>query len=221
MTTNPILLPSSFPTGPMAAYDVVICSPIPHASLSTSDTDLITPRRPTSGHLLNSIQGVAPPPSQPPTLKGISETPILPIKPQPDSPILRTTLSDLEKQASTLKRLSKSVLASTAGYLSLLDHLEKAEDELFASLGELGGWLETGFGIPGGIWSEEGGIRKVRRDRRKTERDEIEGLVKRGLEAVKGDMKRKGVAGGGAQAKYAVSWLVRVLEITGRGLPHD
>ena len=129
----------------------------------------------------------------------------LPVEPLPDSLLLRSTFNALDHSASALKRLSKSVLASTSAYLALLEQVERAEDELFTHLGDLGRWLESGYGLSGhSVWDDQGGIRKVRRDVRRREREEIEVMVEHGLRTVKGELKRNGLAGGASQAKFEV-----------------
>jgi hypothetical protein len=125
----------------------------------------------------------------------------------PDSLLLRSTFAALEHSASTLKRLSKSVLASTTSYLALLQQLEAVEDELFGDLGELGRWLEGGYGINDGQVWDGAGIRKVRKDARAKEKAEIEVMVQQAVRSVKVDLKRNGLAGAGAQGKFEVSFL--------------
>lgn len=73
-------------------------------------------------------------------------------------------------------------------------------------MGELARWLESGYGIAGGvsIWDDEIGIRKVRRESRKREREEMVVMVDHGIRAVKGELKRNGLAGYGAQARFEV-----------------
>lgn len=130
----------------------------------------------------------------------------VPVEPLPDSLLLRSTFNALENSTSTLKRLSKSVLASSTAYLALLEQVERAEADLFSHLGQLGKWLEAGYGLSGfSIWDDEVGIRKVRLDARRREREEIEVMVEHSLRTVKGELKRNGLAGGNAQAKFEVS----------------
>jgi hypothetical protein len=109
----------------------------------------------------------------------------------------------LEYSTTTLKRFTKTVLTATSTYITLLEQVEKAEDEVFAALGELGRWLESGYGITGDIW-EDDGIRKIRRESRRREREEVEVRVENGLKAVKVELKRNGLAGGGAQTNFEV-----------------
>lgn len=136
--------------------------------------------------------------------------PTLPLDLLPDSLLLRSTFAALEHSASTLKRLSKSVLASTTSYLALLQQLEAVEDELFGDLGELGRWLEGGYGINDGQVWDGAGIRKVRKDARAKEKAEIEVMVQQAVRSVKVDLKRNGLAGAGAQGKFEVSFLVPI-----------
>lgn len=129
----------------------------------------------------------------------------LPIEPLPDSLLLRSTFNALDHSAATLKRLSKAVLSATSTYLALLEQVEKAEEDVFAQLGELGRWLESGYGVSGGsVWDDERGIRQVRKDARRREREEMEIMVEHGVRAVKGELKRNGLASGGAQARFEV-----------------
>lgn len=73
-----------------------------------------------------------------------------------------------------------------------------------SDLAELGRWLEGGYGLNGTIWEPEGGIRKVRRQRRRKEREEVEIMVEHSLKAAKAELKRHGLAGAGAQARFEV-----------------
>ena len=73
-----------------------------------------------------------------------------------------------------------------------------------ANLGELGRWLEGGYGLNGGIWVPDGGIRQMTRQKRRRERDELEIMVEHSLKATKAELKRQGLAGGGAQARFEV-----------------
>ncbi|WVQ98149.1 hypothetical protein IAU59_005271 [Kwoniella sp. CBS 9459] len=129
---------------------------------------------------------------------------LVPVQPSPDSLLLRSTFTALEHSTSTLKRLSKSVLTTASVVNTLAEQLEKAEDDLFAALGDLGRWLENGYGIQarGSIWESEGGIRKVNKEKRRREREEREVWVEHGLKAVKAELKRKGLAGHGAHTKF-------------------
>jgi len=122
----------------------------------------------------------------------------------PDSILCRSTFAALEHSAGTLKRLAKHVVAQASSVLALLEQLETAEDELMVALGELGRWLEGGYGVTGDVWDAEGGIRKVASERRRRDREDLEVMVIHSLEAVKGEIKRQGLAGHGAQAKFEV-----------------
>ncbi|WVF69701.1 hypothetical protein IAT40_004480 [Kwoniella sp. CBS 6097] len=128
----------------------------------------------------------------------------VPVQPLPDSLLLRSTFTALEHSTSTLKRLSKSVLTTASVVNTLAEQLERAEDDLFAALGDLGRWLENGYGIQakGSIWEPEGGIKKVNKEKRRREREEREVWVEHGLKAVKAELKRKGLAGYGAHARF-------------------
>ncbi|EIW71162.1 hypothetical protein TREMEDRAFT_73206 [Tremella mesenterica DSM 1558] len=126
----------------------------------------------------------------------------LPVRPVPDSLLLRSTFSSLEHSAATLKRLTKAALGAASVVRSLLEQLERAEDELFGALGELAQWLEVGYGVQGGVWDVNEGTRKVRKAKRRKEREELEVLVERNVAAVKGDLKRHGVANGAARVKF-------------------
>ncbi|ODN79614.1 hypothetical protein L202_03557 [Cryptococcus amylolentus CBS 6039] len=131
---------------------------------------------------------------------------LLPIKPVPDSLLFKHTLSALDSSASTFKRLSKTVLAYAAVAHTLSEQLEKAEDDLFGAVAELGRWLESGYdvqikGEKSGIW-EDDGIRKINKEKRRRERVETEVRIEQGLKDVKAHLKRRGLAGGGAQNKY-------------------
>ncbi|KAK4683513.1 hypothetical protein P7C73_g6735, partial [Tremellales sp. Uapishka_1] len=188
-------------------------------SLASSPPVLPIPRQPSP--LSFSIEPEEHTPPPPPVAKATPPPPSVPIRHGslmpvppvrqaasvplellPDSLLLRSTFSAMEHSAGTLKRLSKSVLTSTSAVLALMEQLEKAEDEFFTHLGELGRWLEGGYGLHGTIWEDDGGIRKVRAERRRREKDEMENMVEHGLQAVKAELKRQGLAGGGAQAKF-------------------
>jgi len=134
----------------------------------------------------------------------------LPIEPLPDSLLLRSTFNALDHSAATLKRLSKAVLSATSTYLALLEQVEKAEEDVFSQLGELGRWLESGYGVSGpSVWDDERGVRRVRKDARRREREEMEIMVEHGVRAVKGELKRNGLAGGGAQGRFEVRVVAR------------
>lgn len=139
---------------------------------------------------------------------------LVPTQPLPDSLLCRSTFAALEHSAITFKRVSKSVLASTAVYLALLEQVERAEDDFLGSLGELGRWLESGYGLTGSIWEPEDGIKKMRKQQRRKEREEVEVIVDHSLKAAKAELKRNGLAGGGAQARFEV----RLKRCTLRGL---
>lgn len=130
----------------------------------------------------------------------------VPTTPLPDSLVYRSTLSSLESSATTLKRLTKAVLAQAAVYSAMLEQMEKAEDEFLGSLGDLGRYLEGGFEVPGDIWTRED-VRGMRREEWKDKRDQLEGVLTSAVRAVKGDLKRQGLAGSGAQDRYDVSHL--------------
>lgn len=131
----------------------------------------------------------------------------IPIEPVPDSLIYRTTLKQLESQTVTLKRLSKTVLSNLATVSGIYDQLDSAEDELMGSLGELSRWLGHGYGLRPGVWDEDRGVKEVRREKRKRQKEDMEVMVHQSVENVRGELKRRGLAGGGATAKYEVSLL--------------
>lgn len=128
----------------------------------------------------------------------------MPTSPLPDSLVYRSTLSSLESSATTLKRLTKAVLAQAAVYNAMLEQMEKAEDEFLGSLGDLGRYLEGGFEVPGDIWSHAD-VRGMRREEWNHKRDQLEGVLTSAVRAVKSDLKRQGLAGSGAQDRYDVS----------------
>lgn len=128
----------------------------------------------------------------------------LPIRLQPDSLIYRTTLKQLESQTITLKRLAKSVQANLAVVSSVYEQLDRAEDELLSSLGEMSRWLAQGYGLRDGVWDEEGGVKRVRREKRRREKEDLEVMVQQSVDNVRGELKRRGLAGGGATARYEV-----------------
>ena len=86
----------------------------------------------------------------------------IPVRPSPDSIIHRTTLKQLESQTVTLKRLTKTVLANLAVVTGIYEQLDRAEDELLGSLGELSTWLGHGYGLKDGVWDADVGVRGVR-----------------------------------------------------------
>ncbi len=94
----------------------------------------------------------------------------------------------------------------------MIEQMQKAEDEFLGSLGDLGRYLEGGFEVPGDIWIRED-VRVMRREEWKDKRDQLEGVLTSAVRAVKGDLKRQGLAGSGAQDRYDVSHL------TSRWLP--
>lgn len=128
----------------------------------------------------------------------------IPIAPAPDSIVHRTTLKQLESQTVTLKRLSKAVLANLAIVTGIYEQLDRAEDELLGSLGEMATWLGHGYGIKDGIWEEDVGVRKIKREKRRREKEDLEVMVQNGVENVRGELKRRGLSGGGATAKFEV-----------------
>lgn len=136
----------------------------------------------------------------------------IPINPMPDSILSRSTFAALEHSAGTLKRLAKHVVTQASSVLALLEQLDSAEDELMVALGELGRWLEGGYGVTGDVWDAEDGIRKVASERRRRDREDLEVMVIHSLEAVKGEVKRQGLAGHGAQAKFEVTWIIAVTD---------
>lgn len=95
-------------------------------------------------------------------------------------------------------------MTQASAVLALLEQLESAEDELMVALGDLGRWLEGGYGVTGDVWDAEGGIRKVASERRRRDREDLEVMIIHPLEAIKGEIKRQGLAGHGAQAKFEV-----------------
>lgn len=130
----------------------------------------------------------------------------VPLTPESDSIIFRTTLKQLESQTVTLKRLAKTVLSDLAVVSGLYDQLDRAEDELLGSLGELARWLGSGYGLDKGVWDDEAdhGLRRVKREKRQREKQDLEVMVQHGVEGVRAELKRKGLAGGGATARYEV-----------------
>lgn len=128
----------------------------------------------------------------------------MPIRPVPDSLIYRTTLKQLESQTVTLKRLSKQVLSSLSTVTGIYDQLISAEDELLGSLGEMSRWLGHGYGLGSGIWDEEIGVRKYKKERRRREKEDLEVMVAQSVDNVRGELKRRGLAGGGATSRYEV-----------------
>lgn len=129
----------------------------------------------------------------------------MPIRPSPDSIIHRTTLKQLESQTVTLKRLTKTVLANLAVVAGIYEQLDRAEDEMLGSLGELATWMGHGYGLKDGVWDPESGVRRVKREKRKREKEDLEVMVLQGVDNVRGELQRRGLAGGGATAKYEVS----------------
>ena len=86
-----------------------------------------------------------------------------------------------------------------------LEAVEKAEDDLLYAIGEMSRWLEAGYGIPAAdLWSD-GGVRNVRKKKWKAQRDEVQVMVSHGAANVKSELKRHGLAGAGAQARFEVS----------------
>ncbi|WVO16606.1 hypothetical protein L204_104285 [Cryptococcus depauperatus] len=178
-------------------YDSTVSSACHSLSELPSAGDHGTPRA-TSGHVLD--------PSVGPEGRVPQKESIMPIQPMPDSLLFKHTLSALDASAITLKRFSKNVLAYAAVVHTLSEQLEKAEDDLFGAVGELSRWLETGYDIQAkekkqSVW-EDHGIRKFSRDKRRREREEMEVRVEQSLKDVKAHLKRRGLAGSGAQVRY-------------------
>lgn len=73
-----------------------------------------------------------------------------------------------------------------------------------SALGELGRYLESGFGVQGGLWADDG-VRKIRKEKWVGQREAVRGMVEQGVSQVKGDLKRWGLAGGGSHARFEVS----------------
>jgi len=136
----------------------------------------------------------------------------IPIRPSPDSIVHRTTLKQLESQTVTLKRLTKTVLANLAVVSGIYEQLDRAEDELLGSLGELSTWMGHGYGLKDGIWDADAGVRGVKREKRKREKEDLEVMVAQGVDNVRSELKRRGLAGGGATARYEVSQKSRTLQ---------
>ncbi|WRT64682.1 uncharacterized protein IL334_001616 [Kwoniella shivajii] len=155
---------------------------------------------PASGPSLSSPSNL----TSPSHASSSKPTTLVPVRPSSDSLLLRSTFSALEHSTSTLKRLSKSVLTSAWVVAALAEQLERAEEDLFSALGDLGRWLENGYGLQakGSVWDPEGGIKKVNKEKRRREREEREVWVEHGLKAVKAELKRQGLAGGGAQSRF-------------------
>ena len=92
-----------------------------------------------------------------------------------------------------------------SAYTNVLEQLEKSEDELYGVLGELGRWLEGGYDVHDtGLWDPEGGVRKLRRQARRQEKEELEVMLEHSLRAIRAEIKRNGIAGGPAQGKFDV-----------------
>jgi hypothetical protein len=102
------------------------------------------------------------------------------------------------------------VLNHSSVLIAALEAVEKAEEEFLLVLGELGRYLEGGFGVAGGIWAEDG-VRKVRRERWKGQREAVRGRVEQGVAGMKGDLKRWGLAGGGTQARFEVGLILQLM----------
>jgi len=128
----------------------------------------------------------------------------IPIRPSPDSIVHRTTLKQLESQTVTLKRLTKTVLANLAVVSGICEQLDRAEDELLGSLGELATWMGHGYGLQDGVWDADVGVRGVKREKRKREKEDLEVMVAQGVDNVRSELKRRGLAGGGATSRYEV-----------------
>lgn len=148
-----------------------------------------------------------PPPPPAPVFRAVSNPheSLVPVQPQPDSLLYRTSISQLDASATTLKKLTKAVISHAAVYTRILDELERADDELCASLGELGRWLEAGYGVQGSVWDDDLGVRNTRKGKYRAKKEEMEAMIDGPVKAVRADLKRQGLAGGGAQDRYEVS----------------
>ncbi|WWC86803.1 uncharacterized protein L201_001682 [Kwoniella dendrophila CBS 6074] len=177
---------SSSQMTPTFQNEGIITSPLSNQSL------------PSSSSTTNS-----PPIASSSTIKPIN---LVPVQPSPDSLLLRSTFSALEHSTSTLKRLSKSVLTTSSVVASLAEQLQKAEDDLFSALGDLGRWLENGYGLQAkgehNVWDSDGGIRKINKEKRRKEKEDREVWIEHGIKAMKAELKRHGLAGGGAQTRF-------------------
>jgi hypothetical protein len=118
--------------------------------------------------------------------------------------------------------LTKTVLANLAIVSGIYEQLDRAEDELLGSLGDLSTWLGHGYGLKDGVWDTDNGVRNVKREKRKREREDLEVMVQHGVDNVRVELKRRGLAGGGATARYEVSrsWVWRC-RLIGRNLNKD
>ena len=118
--------------------------------------------------------------------------------------MFRSTIAQLDSSCGTLRKFSKAVHHASTALELALEAVEKAEDDLLYAIGEMSRWLELGYGIPTlDVWGDMG-VRKARRKKWRVERDEVHAMVSQGCANVKSEMKRHGLAGGGAQAKFEV-----------------
>lgn len=200
------LAPSATGTGPS---DVSLSDDARSTAYSRSDTASIAPSIAPSTASVASSRRVAFPdtPLLQPSPLSETQTPApasVPADPLPDSLLCRSTFAALEHSAGTLKRLAKHVLDRSSEVMALLEQVEKAEDEMLAAMSELGRWLEGGYGVKGEVWEDTTGMRKVAREKRRREKEDLEAMVVHSLEAVKGEIKRQGLAGNGAQARFEV-----------------
>jgi hypothetical protein len=172
--------------------------PSPKLSLAPSTSSSAPTEPPAASH---------PPPPPAPVFRAVSNPheSLVPVQPQPDSLLYRTSISQLDASATTLKKLTKAVISHAAVYTRILDELERADDELCASLGELGRWLEAGYGVKGGVWDDDYGVRNTRKGKYRAKKEEMEAMIDGPVKAVRADLKRQGLAGGGAQDRYEVS----------------
>lgn len=199
--SSPPTLPIVRQPSPLS-FSVTSEEPSQPSSPARSSSSLPVPPVQSDGAGPSRIRRI-PSPTPLPTSRNGSDNPV-PVTPLPDSILYRSTLTHLESSSSTLKRLSKSVLAHSSVLIAALEAVEKAEEDFLVILGELSRFLEGGFGVPSGIWAEDG-VRKVRKEKWKSQREEVRGMVEQGVVGMKGDLKRWGLAGGGAQTKFDVS----------------
>ncbi|BEI89051.1 uncharacterized protein CcaverHIS019_0204130 [Cutaneotrichosporon cavernicola] len=201
---NPAIAPSP------AAFAAPSPKPAPSFTLAapqvapeTSDDARSTSYSRSDTSSLASISSRVPfPPEDVPPVQAPHAPVSVTVEPLPDSLLCRSTFAALEHSAGTLKRLSKHVLDHSSEVLGLLEQVEKAEDEMLAVLGTLGRWLENGYGVKGEVWEDTVGMRKVAREKRRRQREELEVMVVHAVEAVKGEIKRQGLAGNGAQSRF-------------------
>lgn len=130
---------------------------------------------------------------------------LVPVQPLQDSILYRSTVAQLESSCGMLKKLSKGVHHASSALELALEAVEKAEDDLLYAIGEMTRWLEVGYGIPAtDLWGDAG-VRAVRKRKWRVQRDEVAAMVSQGAANVKSELKRHGLAGAGAQAKFEVS----------------